>query len=172
MEANFKTDLLQRFQGHAIESTLEEGGVECDLIRPASPKQKMMIELWYTLDNGQYQTLLDIRFKHPDSPGYTRLQKTFPCNLPYPLPYSAENVQKALAIIDERMTLGWTEFLYWKQQKHYKSLIILPKREQSPQKFVYREEAKPLYYILLSTLFGRLYRYFKGISIETRQITP
>lgn len=150
-----------------------EGHIERMVVKSKNKKDFLRLEILLLVENGTYTHLFDIRYKHPHSPGFSRLQdskiagfdgeyKTFNLSL----------LTKLTQVIEERLSLGWDEYRYFKAGKYYKSKISLPTNTK-PQLFVYRKEQKGLGYILLSTLFGSLYHQLnKSIKIEHKVIRP
>ena len=153
-----------------------EGAIQRDSIKYLP--ESLRIEILYVFDNGAYEQLFDIRIKHPQFPGYAKWQnqQEFGNIDKYPR-FSAEHAVQILNDLKERLRLGWTEALYFKNQVHYKSRIDLPV-SLLPSVVVWRKDPKPFWYLLMSTFFSKLYylidsktevkvRSFAGVEIGT-----
>jgi len=153
-----------------VENNLE-GAIQRDVVRLLPPQPRLIVELLYVVDNGNYQHLFDIRFKHGQSIGYAKWQNENTLGFGNRFTgFSLVRLEEAIALLEERLSLGWTEIVYSKNGEHYKSKIILPSHH-SPRILIWRKEAKGLGHILASTLFSKIYYLVnRKIKIEKRVI--
>ncbi|MGB0521368.1 MAG: hypothetical protein ACPGJS_00340 [Flammeovirgaceae bacterium] len=172
---DYKDFFLEYFsdsQRFAIEVNLE-GLFERMIVKSTNKYDFLRLELLFVSENGSYTKLFDIRYKHPHSPGFTKLQDDKPLSLEGQFnQFTAERLALAVQQIEERLQFGWEEFRYFKKGKYYKSKVYLPSTTH-PKIFIYRKDKKGLGYILLSSLFSRFYHVFtKQIRIEHKIIQP
>lgn len=169
---HFFSELFSNTTHFQLEFNLD-GHIEVMVVKSTDRKDFLKLELLFVLDNGKYHHLFDVRFKHPHSPGYTKLQdqRLTGFDGKYDT-FNSKNLEEVLTLISERISLGWAEDRYFKNGKYYKSKIMLPSYSR-PRVQVYRREPKSLAYILLSTLVGKWYRQLhRGIKVEPKVIQP
>lgn len=148
------------------------GHLEHIIIKSTDKLIFLRLEIILLIDNGAYQHVLDIRYKHPHSPGFTRLQNENRKGLGDQFRgFSVEKLTALVALMEERLQLGWEEYRYFKADRYYKSKVILPSPNR-PRVMVYRKEQKGLGYLLLSALIGKWYRKLnREIRVERKVIT-
>jgi hypothetical protein len=149
-----------------------EGAFEKQTIRATSKTERLRIEIIYGADNGKYQHLHHIRFKHPKSVGFAHWQNSQKSGFGNQfVGFSPSKLTDLQELLEERLGLGWQETVYYNKKKHYKSRIALPSKIQ-PKIYVWRREQVGLLHILLSSFFGKLYRIIKrGFETKTQTIS-
>ena len=158
-----------RFQ---IESNLE-GYIEKMVIKSVDKKDFLRLEVLLLVENGSYAHLFDLRYKHPHSPGFTKIQEnnTVGFDNRYNT-FKTKALEELVPQLEERLRLGWDEYRYFKEGKYYKSKVCLFSKTK-PSVLIYRKTPKGLGYVILSSLFGKLYRYLnKNIKVEHKKIRP
>ena len=117
----------------------------------------LKLSIWLLIDNGNYSQLLGLQFTHPHSPGFTKLQmhQVIKSKSKYAA-FTEESLNYWINLIEERLTLGWEEFRYFKDGKYYKSKVIIHS-EVNPQVFVHRQTQKSFLYLLASFFFAFIY---------------
>ena len=103
---------------YKIETYLE-GQWEREVIRRIDKTDPTQIEVLYLPENGLYSQLLQLRIKHPQSPGLSRLQNSFfisPITLGsgYFNQQQTTAIEQALGVI---LRKGWQEMLFSKEEK-------------------------------------------------------
>ncbi len=167
------TNYRQFFDGYfadeskfRIEQDLE-GAFEKHTIQAVSKSERLRIEIIYVADNGKYEHLHHVRFKHPKSVGFAHWQNQQEAGFGNRFKgYSSGQLTDLRKFIEERLKSGWQETLYYQSKQHYKSKITLFSNLQ-PKVYVWRRRKVRLIHIILSSFFGKFYRVVKS-GLETR----
>ena len=106
MYSNYKSYFDQYF-GDKTKFKIEqhlEGAIQRDVIRFQPPLPRWIVEILYVVDNGRYEHLFDIRFKHAKSIGYAKWQNANSLGLGGQFSaFSISRLEDATRFLEERL---------------------------------------------------------------------
>jgi hypothetical protein len=144
-----------------------EGAFEKHTIRASLKSEKLLIEIIYVADNGKYEHLHHLRFKHPKSVGFAHWQNQQKTGFGNRFEgFSQKKLADLQILFEERLKFGWEECFFYKDKQHYKSKITLFSIFK-PKMYVWRRNKVSLQHLVLSSFFGGFYRKIKK-GFETR----
>ncbi|MDA9881430.1 hypothetical protein N9C33_01380 [Crocinitomicaceae bacterium] len=124
---NFKEHWLNFFNDSSkfrVEIITEDTDIETILISSAAPSNQTTIELIMYNEDGEYQSMFDIRFHHPDHFGFNKLQRLrksgFKANQGE---FNSITIERMENTINYYLKNGLSETIYSYNGSHFKSEI-------------------------------------------------